>query len=502
MENLDSVKIAYAKNLNKLNFNTTISMPIDANVNIKTILDVNSYLYDENVECGNGKAIITGKIGLKVLYIDTDNMSNTIVTTQSFNETFVDNSITNECYINVLNSSIANNVLSSDGTLKINCDINISPIMYVNLGLNNSINNMENMIIKKDELTTTTISNVINANIDYTTNFETKDKISKILSYHSYFCPNNTRAVDGAVMVEGVIFSSLLYETMSGEDTQIKELKDSFNVRFDFSVGELDKDCMLDISYSLDHSNENISTEIEDDNTIVMISHKIRAIGVALKPVTIDIIDDAFSTDNETELNLANREYFKISNCETIHENLSNEIALLDSEPAIDQILSNLNITPEITNTYLRDDTLYVEGIVTSHIVYIDEFGEYQQKHAELPFVINTKINMTALNSIHTSINIEDCKCKVKRGTIIELDYTADLNICTYERMSREIVDNIIIGKPLDFSAYDYQIYLAKPNETIWQLSKRICITPDRLRENNPNLPDIMYGGEKVIIKR
>ncbi len=502
MENSDSIKITFAKNLNKLNFNTTISMPIDTNVNIKTILDVNSYLYDETVECGNGKAILSAKIGLKVLYIDTDNMTNTIVSSQSISETFSDGAITSDCYINVMNSSIANNILSSDGTLKVNCDVNISPIMYVNLGLNNNINSIENMIVKKNEISTTTISNVVDSRVDYTTNFETKDNISKILSYNSYFCPNETRALDGVAMVEGKLYSSLLYETMIDDESVIKELKDSFNVRFDINIEGLDKDSSLDLTYSLDRASENISTEIEDDNSIIIVTHKIRAVGIAVKNITIDIVDDMFSTENELDLNLATRDYFKISKCETIHENISNEITISDDESAIDQVLSNLNISPEITNSYIKDDTLYIEGIIISHLVYIDENKEYQKKQTEIPFIINTKIAMHELSCTHTTINVEDCKYKVKRGTIIELEYLATLNVCMYEKETKEIVDNISIGKSLDFSAYDYQIYLAKPNETIWQLCKRIRITPERLRECNHDLPDVMIGGEKVIIKR
>ena len=74
----ESVKITYAKNLNQFNINTTINVPVDNKVGIKTIIDVKSYFYDERLECVNGKATITGKIGVNILYIDTDNITNTI----------------------------------------------------------------------------------------------------------------------------------------------------------------------------------------------------------------------------------------------------------------------------------------------------------------------------------------------------------------------------------------------------------------------------------------
>ncbi len=39
MENNEAIKLSFAKNLDKFNFNTLISVPIDTNVNIKTILN-------------------------------------------------------------------------------------------------------------------------------------------------------------------------------------------------------------------------------------------------------------------------------------------------------------------------------------------------------------------------------------------------------------------------------------------------------------------------------
>ena len=124
-ENLNSTKITFANNLSAVSFNTIISIPIDSNVNIKTILDISSYVYDEKVECVNGKAVVTGKVGLKLIYIDTDNMTNTISDNQSFSESFSDASITKDSYITLNNITIQNTVLSNDGILKVNCEVTL-----------------------------------------------------------------------------------------------------------------------------------------------------------------------------------------------------------------------------------------------------------------------------------------------------------------------------------------------------------------------------------------
>jgi len=58
------------------------------------------------------------------------------------------------------------------------------------------------------------------------------------------------------------------------------------------------------------------------------------------------------------------------------------------------------------------------------------------------------------------------------------------------------------MGKPLNFGDYDFQIFIAKQGETLWELCKRIKIAPNEINKLNKDLPLIMEGGEKVIIRR
>lgn len=501
-DNTQNIKISYLKNLNNFNFNTTLNISVDANVNIKNILNINTYLYDKKVECGNGKAIISGKIGVKVLYIDVDNMTNILTDSQNFSETYLNNLITSDTHLNISNSKIMNNILSSDGTLKINCDINISPTAYLNLGIANKIPSNEMLITKKDEVKTNTISAFVDTSFEYTTNSETQDKISKILCCQSSFIEEKIVADDGFAVVEGKIVSSILYETNKDDDVVLKELKNTSNIKYDIEIAGLTKENILDLSFTLDQFNENISTEIEENNSVIVIKHKIKTSGVVLQSISIDVVDDLFSTQNEIETTFSTREYVKNAEHFHITETILNEITLQSDETAIDEVLSNMNLEAEITNTYIKDETIFVEGIVSSNLCFIDENKEIKHKQIESPFIINTKIRSLDLGCVNNHINITNNYVKVKRGTIIECEYNLCLSMVLYEKENREIIDTYSIGKPFDFSKYDYQIFLTKPNESLWDLCKRIKISPSNIHEYNKNLPLVMTGEEKIIIKR
>ena len=501
MDNLEGVKVGFAKNLAKQNFNLTMSLPIDNNANIKTILDVSGYVFDQQAECANGKVVVSGKLGVKVLYIDTDNITNTIADSQPFSQTILDAAITQACFCNCADFSVVCSVLSFEGNLKINSNLSFSPTIYLNLGLPAN-SGFENMIVKKKEISTNQIGGVVGSSWDYTTNFETKNNISKVLCYNCHFTPSSVQACDGYAIVEGKLFSCLIFETTSGEECEIKQLCDTFNLKSEVKIDGLDKDCRLDLSFAIDQSKNNLSTEIEDNNSVVTITHTIKVAGVILKPVSLDLVDDVYSLDNEIELLKTERDIFCNFVCQNVADNVFGEIALADSEPAIDNIISNLDIQPEITNSYVKDGCVWVEGVISSQLVYVDENKVSCNKPIELPFVINTKIEAESVDCLHSQIFVCDCKVKAKRGTIIELDYSLNISINLYAKQTCQIIDNLKIGKPLNFNMYDYQIFLAKPNETMWELCKRIKISPDEILKYNSNLPPIMEGGEKVVIKR
>lgn len=501
MENNESTKITYVKNLTKQNFNLTISLPVDSNANIKTILNINPYIFDKKIECNSGKAIISGKIGLKVLYIDTDNIFNTLTDTQSFSETLLDNSITQESYIMFENENILCDILSQDNVLKLNCSISFNPILYMNIAIPTT-ETYEGLICKKCNVDTTYINKEVNTSFEYSCNFETKHNISKILCYRAEFIPDHIMASNDCVIVDGNIHSSLIYETNIDGQSVLKELCSTNMLKTDFSLNNMTNDQLLNLNFEIDQSKNSITTDLEDDNSVITVNHTIKVTGLAMQNISLELVDDMYSSSNELSVNLARREFCKDQIEDKNDSYIYGEIVLQENDTAVDSLISNTNINTEITNVYVKDETLFVEGITTSQLVYLDENHDYKTKACELPFVLDSKINVSELNCAKTNILVKDCKTKVKRGTIIEIEYAVTIKVANYTKKEIELVDNYTLGKPLDFSKYDYQIFLAHQNETIWELAKRINISIDELCSYNKNLPTIMLGNEKVIVKR
>ena len=322
------------------------------------------------------------------------------------------------------------------------------------------------------------------------------------MCHDAYFAPTSSSVDSDGVLLEGKLYSKLIYETQDGDANTIKELQDVFNIKTQCSVSGLDDDCIPDLSFMLDRSKESITTEIEDGNSVVTIVNNIKVCGVCVKNMSVEVVDDAFCTDCELELNKTNRDYVNQVLQEAINDKVNGEITLNNDETAIEEILSCMNILPEITNYYIKDDKMNFEGIITAHINYLDENKDYKHRQVELPFVVSGKTNLEKFDCVRTDIHVEDCRVKAKRGTIIEMEFCIEILSKIYLKSSCEMIDNVTMGKATNFGMYDYQIFLAKPNETMWDLCKRIKISPDELLKTNKDLPLIMTGGEKIVIKR
>ncbi|MBQ2691752.1 MAG: DUF3794 domain-containing protein [Clostridia bacterium] len=111
-----------------------MNIAIDQNVHIKNIINVQSYIYDCELSAITGKCNIKGKLGVKIVYLDVDNVYNTLTDETSFLESISDESITNDCKIFMNNENVSCNIDYDSTYLKLNFNVNAK--LYSNIDIN------------------------------------------------------------------------------------------------------------------------------------------------------------------------------------------------------------------------------------------------------------------------------------------------------------------------------------------------------------------------------
>lgn len=502
MEENNGLRIADIANLPTLNVKNQIVMPIDSNANIKQIVSVTACLVDYQIEPSFNKAILKGKLGVKAIYLDTDNIFNTVSDSVSFSETISSENITADCQVGVINSQFICNFDADDRSLKVYIDGNIDTLCNFNSKLNLLSSTSEELICKKSMIQAGSCVDQINKHVDYSFSFNIDCKINKILSYNSDVILTDCKCYDGYIVVSGDILNTIAYETNGETGCCIKTFSNSTPFKSEVEAKSCDIDCLADIQCLVDITNTQISPDITDAGTTFNFNYNIQVNGAIYKNINVDIIQDIYSLDNEIEL--VNNKYtictkapfFKTS------EAVDSEITLAD-EISIDEIIGLVDCSASIVQHNVEADHISLEGVINGNLLYLDENKEIRHLPTQVPYTISLKQeNAENVCGIRLNVTPTNCKCKIKRGNTLILDYEVCISGSIYYHTQVELIENIKYGSPIRFDDIAFQIYIAHPNENVWDLCKRLHTTKEQLSLSNKDLPTTFSGGEKVIVYR
>lgn len=501
MENHDELKIAKIKTLDTLHFNTNINILIDSNVNIGSIVDIEAYTYDEKIDCASGHASLSGRIGVKVVYVDTDNILNTISDSVPFNEVYSNPAITNTSNITITGTIVEPKVISSDGVLKISLDCSISMKMFLSLGLNTSIGSVDGLVTKKKDLHTFLVNQIVNTSFEYTQTIETTDSVSKVLSICPNFALVGLSAEDSRCVVDGRLNTTIIYENQTNDSTSILQTKSTDTIKLDLAIEGLSKEDILDLSFAVEPNKTKFEVDNSDTGLEISVTTTIAVSGVVLSPIEVEVVDDVYSCTNEIQYSTSKREYLSACKTNVVSEKLSSEFVLED-KPPVDEIVGVTNSWASLIQVYQKDNSIILEGVVKSNVIYRDEEQKYYGEVVETPFVIDTKTNTNQLDTTSISVSIQNIEAKAKHQDTIALELELSIYITSWDTAEQIIVDNVVIGKPIEYKDVDYQIFVAREGETSWDICKRARTNLDDMLNLNKDLPEIMTGGEKIVVKR
>jgi hypothetical protein len=501
METSGDIKIAHTTNLPTLNIKSQLSMNIDSNTSIKQVLNIETSLIESQIEPMQNKALIKGTLGIKVVYVDIDNILNSLSETATFSETLSSEHISPNCQINISSSQFIAEFENDERFLKVNIDGNIN--CFYNLNVNIKPFNLtdNNLITKKIPMQACSCVEKINTTTNFDYNFKLDYKIAKILSYDSKIVLDDTKCCDGYVLLNGQIINTIICE-IDGSENNIKITTNSTPFKCEVEASSSNGQCFADMSAYINLNSTQITTDISDNYTQLNFEYNIVANGNIYKNIDIDVVDDLYSLNNFVEV--INREY---SICKKMPyfkniEAIDSEISLSD-EIIIDEIVGMVSTSCNIIQHTIKDGYIYLEGVVNGNLIYLDENREIKHLTTQLPYSINIK-NETIENvcNLNLSASPISCKCKIKRGNTLIVDYDICVSGSMYVENKLLMIDNVKYGNPIKYNDIAFQIYIARQGENCWDLCKRIHISKEHLIQCNKETPEIYSGGEKVIVYR
>ncbi len=495
------IKITNTANLPVLNIKSQLTMNIDSNSPIKQVVNIEACLIESQAESMNGKAVVKGVIGVKVIYVDYDNMFNTLSDTINFTETLSNDKLSNSCQITITNSQFITDFYNDDRSLKINLEGNLECFCNLNSELNCFNNFNSNLVTKQISLPAWSCVEKLDKSSSYNFGFKLDGKINKMLSCESKLTLDDSKCYDGYIVISGQIINNITCE-IDGEPNYIKLYSNTTPFKCEVEASSCDTDCVADLSSYINMNNTQISTEIEENYTKFDLEYSIVTSGYVYKNINLDVIQDAYSLESAIEL--VNTTY---DICERVPylkttENVDLELSLAE-EINIDEILGMVNTSASVTQYVVNDNVVLIEGVINGNLLYLDENRDIKHLSTQLPYSISLKQDIinevcaARLNVVPTA-----CKCKIKRGNTLMVDYEVCVSGTIYTKSSVSMIEDVKLGEEFNYNDIAFQIYLARSGESSWELCKRLHITNEQLCEHNKETPTTYAGGEKIIVYR
>lgn len=492
-------KLSHIVSLPNLNFKTQMNIPIDNNAHIKTIINIQPYLFDTSIECVNSKCEVKGKIGAKIIYLDTDNVYNTLNSETSFAESVLDNNLTGDVQVLMSNEQISSSVSFDDLHLKIDLSINAKLVGNINLNLNLCDTDNPDLITKKQTVATNYCVDKIDARNNQETSIKLPYRANKILNVSINPVATKIESNSNYVTILGNSTIQILYDVDSDTSCELKYFCNTFPFKYEVQANS-NSESIVDACLNVDNSSINFSCELNETETNISLDYDIVTTGFVFNPLTLEYCDDVYSTSSKIDTAYSEREFDNIQPLLSFNTSVDGEIQLADNIQ-IDEIVACVNQNCLITQCYNEQNSIVLEGVVTSNLIYLNEEREVLSLNCELPFSISKNVDGD-LKTLNFDAVVTNCKTKIKRGNILSLDY--ELNIVGYANICKQakMLDSIKYGEKIDYGDIAFQICVAKNGESVWDFCKRTHTSESQIKDLNKEIPPVFQGGEKILIFR
>jgi len=492
--NLKFMKIDSNENVKvKTNFN----IPIDNSAHISKILNVFITTSNLKIDTNKNKANFNGKTVVKVLYIDTDGMYNSITESENFDENINLNNVNLNSKIYTNNITYEKETNFDENHLKIKIITNINCIIYNEIENNYDID-CKNLISKQQSFDTNILNNISNINFNDSLSTTINEPINKLLFYDVNCSDCSISPSTNYATISGNYNIHIIYENSSNELCTYTNTK-PFKQEIEFSKTD---DSQYLCKCKIDTTTIEAKTSLEDSSANVNFEFEVQCLIKSFSPLNMVCMEDAFSTDFDLDMEVEKTEFNKFEKSNKVENIINFETEIQESE-IINNIVDIIALNYETTNTSITESNVNIEGVLSMQIIYKNEEDKLCSKNIEAPISLTNNEKLENCNNFYVIPNIEihSCHAKIKRGNILDVDLETT---CNYEIYSTNSFDNITKLTPTTpiKNNYNMQIFITKQNEDIWNLCKRTKCSQENLFKYNKQLTNPIKENEKIIVFR
>lgn len=454
---------------------------------ISKVLAVSVAVGSLNSEVLNGAVNFFGTIDTKVVVLGEEQEINSVCASCPFSSRFEGSEIDQTCSAQV-DVKIVDYVIDSTAgeMVKILVTLEQSGFIIENQEVSSVRPVDESVCTKNEDISVIRYLGSASEDIVVESEINVRDNIKKILLAESSVVVKNIESGVNFVTMTGEVVSRVLYlnENDKFESGYVYE-----GFKQEVELAGASRDSLVEGCAHVKY--EGIENQLVDDGKGAKLLIKVPVVlNVRAYDNEIEnVVCDLYSTKGEVKVSTSSFNMTEVCPLELIEGKIDGSLTLDENYPRVDKVLFNGGNNATITNSYIKDKELFIEGIAKTSVVYLnDETSSLHSVSLEIPFTISEKTNASEDSRCQVHAIVCDVDVSVRKGREFYYDAKIKASVnCCQELLSGVISNAELIEEDLH-KDYAMEIVFAPKGKTLWDIAKASRVKEEQIVAQNPEV--------------
>ncbi len=491
-------KVVRKHRLEKSQFNVECNLQTE--VEIDKVLSVCHTASVENAEVLNGMINYAGNIDICLLYCTVDGEIGTITSSCPFTSKFEGENICAGDKALILVEAEDYQTLSISSTnIKIGVSCQQKGVIVCEREVENVCVDDENVCFKEDEIAVNTFVGEAKETFNVESHVSIKEQVKKVLLSDSQVAVKNVESGVNFVAVGGEVVTRILYLT---EKDRFESAYVCENFKEEVELEGVTRDSVSEAVACIKKNLVKCEVENTERGVEIGLTIPVQVCVEAYEKKTQPVIKDIYSIKNELEISTSSFDMTNQLQTEYFEAKIDGTLTLDDDKPRVDKIMfvggSNLNVT----NSYLKDGEIFVEGVAKTNVVYLnDETNQLHSVVVEVPFVVSDKADEQCEDAdVSVTAVLCDVDVVIKKGREFYFDGKLKINASFDCQAIGAIISNINLSTEYPESDCAIELYFASAGDDAWEIAKKVRVREDVILMQNPELVFPLEQDENVVV--
>ena len=465
----------------------SVECNISAGATVKKVLALSVESYVQSSEVLNGVINYSGVVDTRVVIMTDDGQINTICSTCPFASKFENSEIESgqEAFIKV--KVIDYNVESVGGEMvKVAVNLEQKGFVLSNREVGTISCHDNEVCIKNEEIDVINYRGSAKETFTVESEINLRGNVKKIVLSESRALVRNVDAGAGFVTVSGDVISRVLYIS-ENDKFESGYVYDTF--KEEVELEGVSRDSMVEGDAFV--KQDEVTTEIVEDEKGGKIVVKVPVVLSvrAFEEGKVTVIKDLYSVKSEVNLSTESFNMTAVCPIEVVEGKIEGSLTLDENHPRVDKLLFSGGNNVTVTNSYIKDNEIFIEGIAKTTAVYLnDEDGGLHSVQLDIPFTISDKFNHEEGGILLVDAVVTDVDVVVKKGREFYYDAKVKASVSYCHDLLGGVISSAVAEEDYGERDYAMEVIFAPSGKDLWEVAKHARVKEEQIIAQNPEV--------------